>query len=596
MQRTAIISNQEMIMDRENDLDDTEDDDLEMDPRGGLIRRTAKRSVEAQREAEPVAKSADELTAIGTEASYRREALRHHPSCVSDRAQARSRVLDAIESRDEAMIFADHTLEAIERMRTTPVMDSLWADPDGAAIIKDEFAKLKLGTRLETALKERKRKTRADKVADKKLSDIERAKALDAPAKPFEDTGETAVEWAKCCNSSNFDHRTEMRDRLNAEYAVVRRGGKTRILHHTKTTIDYLTVDDFKLGLAPFSFYDGNKKVQAATDWMNWKHREAYNGVGFYPGSKTFKPEVPDGHYNLWQGFAIEPAEGDWSKLKKHLLEKVCGKNEAHLAFLLDWLANILQEPQRKPGTCVVIQGVEGTGKSLIKRAMRRIQGSAVHSVSQPKHITGNFNNHLVHTLLLVCEEALWAGDKAAEGVLKDLITEETITVEAKGIDAISSRNYSRLLLLTNSDWAIPAGANSRRYFVLETEDKHANDQAYFKPLFDEIDKGGAEAMLFDLLKRPIASNLRYAPVTAALLKQREQSLSNLERWLLDAARAGAFTKRDGTCLPLTAKASATFPAYDIKDAAKYYCGNDLGFNRTLGPLWLELGVMMTRP
>lgn len=553
-------------------------------------RQSAKRAVEAAREPMPLP---TEEPAAGSEASYSREALRDHPNCVEVRARVRGRVLNATANADEAELFADHTLDAIEKMRATPVMDSLSADPDGAAIIKDEYAKLKLGTRLETALKERKRKNRADKAADKKLSDIERAKALDAPARPFDDTGETAVEWAKDCDPLNFNDRMEMRDRVNAEYAVVRRGGKTRILHHTKTAIDYLTVEDFKLALAPFGFYDGNKPVLAAADWLRWKHREVYSGVGFYPGPVL---EVPDGHFNLWRGFAIRPVEGDWSRLKAHLFETVCDGKEAYFNFLLDWIANIFQEPQRKPGTCVVIKGIEGTGKSLIKRAMRRILGSAVHSVSQPKHITGNFNAHLDHNLLLVCEEAIWSGDKAAEGVLKDLITEETITVEAKGIDAISSRNYSRLLLLTNNSWAAPAGANSRRYFVLETKAEHANDQAYFKPLFEEIDNGGAEAMLDELLKRKIKSNLRFAPETAALLEQREQSLSNLERWALDAAKSGAFTKRDGESLLLSEKVKATFSTNDIRDAARHYCGNDLGFNRALGPLLLHLGVELARP
>ena len=150
--------------------------------------------------------------------------------------------------------------------------------------------------------------------------------------------------------------------------------------------------------------------------------------------------------------------------------------------------------------------------------------------------------------------------------------------------------------MLTNEDWCIPAGANSRRYFMLEASPKHANDREYFKPLFDEIDKGGAEAMLHELLHRKIVSNLRFAPETAALLKQREQSLSNLDRWVLEAAKSGAFTKRDGTCLSLDDKEVVTLFANDIRDAAKHYCGNDLGFNRTLGPLLLDLGVKTTRP
>jgi hypothetical protein len=43
--------------------------------------------------------------------------------------------------------------------------------------------------------------------------------------------------------------------------------------------------------------------------------------------------------------------------------------------------------------------------------------------IADPRYITGRFNSHLVKCLLLHCDEGFWAGDKAAEGKLKDLIT-----------------------------------------------------------------------------------------------------------------------------------------------------------------------------
>ena len=40
--------------------------------------------------------------------------------------------------------------------------------------------------------------------------------------------------------------------------------------------------------------------------------------------------------------------------------------------------------------------------------------------------------------LVVYADEAFWAGDKKAEGVLKAMITEDTIQIEMKGKDVVA--------------------------------------------------------------------------------------------------------------------------------------------------------------
>jgi len=47
--------------------------------------------------------------------------------------------------------------------------------------------------------------------------------------------------------------------------------------------------------------------------------------------------------------------------------------------------------------------------------------------------------------LFLFADEAYWPGDKAAEGKLKTRISEGTITIEAKGFNAIAAKNRLKL-------------------------------------------------------------------------------------------------------------------------------------------------------
>jgi len=55
-------------------------------------------------------------------------------------------------------------------------------------------------------------------------------------------------------------------------------------------------------------------------------------------------------------------------------------------------------------------------------------------------------------------------GDVPNVGILKALITEETLAIEYKGKDVVHIKNHVRLLIATNRDWAVPAGLEERRF------------------------------------------------------------------------------------------------------------------------------------
>ena len=235
----------------------------------------------------------------------------------------------------------------------------------------------------------------------------------------------------------------------------------------------------------------------------------------------------------------------------------------------------------------------------MLATFLQRILGTHALSVSKPDQITGRFNGHLLKNLLLVCEEAVWAGNKEAEGALKNLITESELTIEQKGLDAYPAPNYSRLLMISNNDWVVPVGEDPRRFFVLEVVNRKAADATYFDPIFEEMsrDGGGLQAMLFDLLEWDITSNLRRAPATDALRAQREQSLSSVERWLLDIASAGGVRDRgDGERHWLDPDGETLVSTDVVRDAAERFCGPDRrGLDRALGQLLKNVGVERTQ-
>lgn len=291
----------------------------------------------------------------------------------------------------------------------------------------------------------------------------------------------------------------------------------------------------------------GAKLASAFELWDQWPGRRRLDGVGFFPGSCVNPPFVPAGYLNTWAGLSIRPrkardGESGWGNIQRHLIEKVCGGNEKHATYLFDWFAQLIQEPQRKTGVAIVLRGKEGAGKSLVLDLFRRILGQSVFVASQPSQVTGQFNGHLEGALVLGVEEGFWAGDKAGEGKLKNLVTASRLSIERKGVDAYDAPNFTRLVIVSNEGWVIPAGSDSRRWFVLDVGDPPASTeerQAYFAPIFEEINGRGAQAFLDDMLGREITSDLFKAPATQALLEQRAASLDPMHYWLRKIACDG---------------------------------------------------------
>jgi hypothetical protein len=318
--------------------------------------------------------------------------------------------------------------------------------------------------------------------------------------------------------------------RMNEAYAVVRVGGKTRVVHFEdsptypgcKTPV-FSTLSDFA------AFHARERKavvVEGQTRevglgkwWLSQTQRRQYKALVYAPNAHD--PE----RMNLWLGFACEPKAGDCFLFKQHLLANVCSDNREHFEYLWRWMARAVQEPGAAGEVAVILRGREGVGKGIFAREFGRLFGSHFRHVVHCKHLTGHFNAHLQHCSLLYADEAFFAGDRQHESVLKALVTEETITIEPKGLDAFQVRNCIHLLMSSNSVWVIPAGADARRYFVLDVGDAQIQNSEYFAAVVEQMGTGGREALLHELLQEDLSDfNVRVVPQTEALAEQKAYS------------------------------------------------------------------------
>jgi hypothetical protein len=228
----------------------------------------------------------------------------------------------------------------------------------------------------------------------------------------------------------------------------------------------------------------GMEKVAAGEFWLKHPNRITYDSIAFRPN----QPQVlPDNRLNLWRGFGVFPRKGSWKLMHDHIYHVLAAGDPKAGLYITRWLAYAVQHPDLVGETVLVLQGNEGTGKGTLARAMLRIFGPHGLPVSQPKHLTGGFSGHLQHCCFLFLDEAFWAGDVQAEGRLKNLVTEDTITIEPKYFTPFQVPNLLHILMSSNNDWVVPAGPHARRYAVFKVSDERMDDFAYFSALRAEL-------------------------------------------------------------------------------------------------------------
>lgn len=270
--------------------------------------------------------------------------------------------------------------------------------------------------------------------------------------------------------------------------------------------------------------------LRLAPLWLGWRGRKEYEGVVFDPAGRFRNRKL----LNLWTDWAVQPRKGSWSLLQKLLLEGLCNNNQEAYDYCVNWAAYMVQNPDRPAEVAVVFRGAKGVGKGTWGRALARLCGRHSLQISNQHHFTNHFNAHLRDCIFLFADEAMWAGDKKAEGELKRLITEDTLAIEAKGKDVIHARNMLHVMMASNEDWVAPAGLeDERRFAVFEVNSKFQGNHVFFQMLNDQLNDGGLQALLWDLKTRDLGDfhPRKGIPKTGALAKQKLASMDYLDQW-----------------------------------------------------------------
>lgn len=352
-------------------------------------------------------------------------------------------------------------------------------------------------------------------------------------------------------------------DEIFDRYAVIRNTTSVLDLDMGASGNYIMNKDAFTFTMAGNYIETQKGRLPTASVFLNSLRRSIVDHVGINPGEeKMYENARGQKVANLWTGWAIEPHpdtvdDEEVEVFTDYLLNTVCRGDHSEYNWLVMWLADIFQNPASKPGTAVVIVGMEGAGKSVLaEHVLRPIIGDAHFTKSSSvEKIVSKFNKHMAGKILIEGEEVMNTNRKSDADQLKDAITSKKRTVEPKGIDAYEMEDYARYIFVSNAiDNAVSVSATDRRYSFFHASDRHAHSsrhttkaqkEAFFRRLYGwlEEDVPGREPRprvenlsklhRWFLQQRVDRDKIRGAIESDAKAATKQSSSRGIDKWLL---------------------------------------------------------------
>lgn len=361
-----------------------------------------------------------------------------------------------------------------------------------------------------------------------------------APSAPAEAASEQVHPW----------------EALNREHAFIIAGGGSHILwettdHRGRWALEHLNTGTFHAKFAAKKLSFGKKMQPITEGWMEWEGRRSYDGLVFMP-----EQQAPARFYNLWKGFAVEPWPDDepvpadlqagLDAWLEHTRDNICCGDVGLFKWLVGYFAHLIQRPWEKPLVAVAFKGEKGVGKNACVESVGELLGGHFLLASKRRYLTGNFNGHLENCLLFTLDEAFWSGDKEAESTLKDLITGNHHVIEHKGKEPYKVDNRTRIAIIGNEEWVVPASHDERRFAVFEVGTGRKQDRPFFQAMRERLARGGNRLLLRYLKGVDLRGvDINAAPSTDALLGQKHSSLDAFAQWWLGCLSEGRIVLSD---------------------------------------------------
>lgn len=208
--------------------------------------------------------------------------------------------------------------------------------------------------------------------------------------------------------------------------------------------------------------------------------------------SERLMPAMPD-KYSKRDRRAIELVDAHF----RHLIA-----NDDYRELLISWMSYVARTFKR-PNWAVILQGVQGDGKTFLGRLMGAVLGGNPNvRVLDAQQLEDKYTGWSVGQVFCFVEELRLQGHSRFDIVnkVKPLITNPEINVHPKNVNPYNAYNTTAYMAATNYPDAIPVDDNDRRWFILKSRWQagaairlfNAENPDYFDSLYGALNRAGA--------------------------------------------------------------------------------------------------------
>lgn len=183
---------------------------------------------------------------------------------------------------------------------------------------------------------------------------------------------------------------------------------------------------------------------------------------------------------NLYSPSSVPATASEWTpeglagiEAFKGMLWDMCARREPVYMALLQWFAHNVQRPGVKIRWSPIIKGAPGDAKSIVTEVIRSVMGYRNVGVTGNSALraSGGFNDWAVGSALNVIEEIQLVGKERHQlfNAMLEFITNNVISINAKGRPTYKAWNTTNHLALTNHNDALPLPKLDRRWMVVFT-------------------------------------------------------------------------------------------------------------------------------
>ena len=262
--------------------------------------------------------------------------------------------------------------------------------------------------------------------------------------------------------------------------------------------------------------------------WSEDPEMKEYEEIVFNCNLKKVKPY----EFNLFNGFnhfshlkTEKPI--DLSLIFEHI-KSLTNYNEEHFEYVLNYFAQLVQQPHILPQTSIIFISEEGVGKDIFASFLGEcISEKYCHNTEKLDLICGKFNSILGGKLLMIINETNPVESRDRIENLKYLITANKVTIEYKGKDAISCDNFCRFMFFSNRLFAFPVeGEGSRRPIIFNSSPKYLStnigkpaNNKFFSELVAQYQNPNYQKAFLELLKNRNIQKFNPKEITKSLLQ-----------------------------------------------------------------------------